>query len=197
MRRALPGAPGKSQQRQRNSGLWDAERLPGASPWGELQQNLASGTRGMQPPRLLVRYSGATVCSPGPWTNVLPFPLFLPPQLSPALCREWEALSPHPREQIQLGVQGYGEPRGLPGGGGQGGSVRLSTWGSALLCPSDHQHQVPQPSGLGSNSTLLQAPKPPHACVVDTGRPESPRSVAHGREQVSCFVRTPPPEVPG
>lgn len=99
---------------------------------------------------------------------------------------------PSPQRADSNGCRGYGEPRGLPGGGGRGGSVRLSAWGSAPLCPSDHPHRVPQPSGLGSDSTLLQAPKPPHACVVDAGRPEIPRSVAHGREQAACFVRTPP-----
>lgn len=74
MRQALPGAPGKSQPRQRNSGPGDTERLPRASPRGELEQNSASGTHGMRPPRLRVRWSGAKVRSPGPWTNVLPFP---------------------------------------------------------------------------------------------------------------------------
>lgn len=95
----------------------------------------------MWPPRLLAWWSGAKVHSPGPWTNVLPFPLFLPPQLSPALCRKWEALSPHPREQIQTGAGGL-----VSHEGSQAGAAGEALSGSA---PGAQPHSVRQTIHIG------------------------------------------------
>lgn len=188
----LPVSPSQGRETQAQGTLSDSPGLLLGENWSRIrpQGPMACGLPGCGCGGLGPR---SVPLGPGPMSC-----LFLLPSTLAEPCTLPGVEGPFASPQIQRGVQGYGEPQGLLGRGGRGGSGRLSAWGSAPLCPSDRQHQVLQPSGLGSDWTL-QAPKPPMPALWTREDRRFPglRHTAGSRRRVLSDSAPPPPRSPG